>query len=279
LSQHKKNIPDEILATRKSLTEITAPKGAKCIIVLPDSSTVWLNAGSKIKYDKSFNFKDRTIELIGEAYFSVAKNENCMFKVKTSDLIVGALGTKFNVKAYPEEETIMATLEEGKIDVELINVKKAAEQIILKPNENMIFYKADKKLQIVASQNNVNSRPDDILETKQSVSKIKIISNVNTELYTSWKDDKWIFLGEPLPVLASKLERRYNVKIIFAEDELRSYKFSGTIENETIEQIMQALRLTAPLKFQTKKNTIILSVDEKLKQKYKKIITSYSNQE
>jgi ferric-dicitrate binding protein FerR (iron transport regulator) len=279
LLKSRQNALDELMAIQKSPTEIIAPKGAKCKVVLPDSSTVWLNAGSKIKYNKSFNIKDRTIELLGEAYFDVAKNEDCEFKVKTSELIIRALGTKFNVKAYPDEETVTATLEEGKIDVKLVNGKKTSEDIVLKPSENIIFYKAKNKIQIVASHNNESSQQNNEANTNTTLPKIKIISDVNTKLFTSWKDDRWIILGEPLQDLSSKLERRFNVKIIFADEELRNYKFSGTIENETIEQILHALKLTAPLKYKIKKNTVILSIDNKLKRKYNHIITPNNDTE
>jgi len=254
-------------------TEIQAPLGAKCRVILPDNTEVWLNAGSTIIYDKSFNFKERLIQLQGEAYFAVVANKDCPFRVKTTDLLITALGTKFNIKAYPEEETITATLEEGKIDIKLINGKKSAEQIILNPNENIVFYKIDSRLKLDSS-NNFKPELKKIEYKTQAIHKIKIESDIKTELYTSWKENRWIFLGEPLPSLASKLERRFNMRIVFTEDLLRDYKFSGTIENETIEQILQALRLTAPLKYRIEKDTIILSVDDQLLGKYKRIIRS-----
>ncbi len=254
-----------------SLTEIVAPLGAKCKVTLPDKTIVWLNAGSKISYDKSFNLKERLVQLEGEAYFSVAENKTCPFEVKTSDILITALGTKFNVKAYPEEETITATLEEGKINVVPIHAKKSTEPIILKPNENIVYYKHDNSLKLDNADGQY-PKGDKNVKNIAVPSKIKIASDVNTELYTSWKEERWIFLGEPLPSLASKLERRFNMHIVFADDQLKDYKFSGSIENETVEQILQALRLTAPLKFKIVKNTIILSVDHQLLIKYDKII-------
>ena len=257
--------------SNNSVTEIVAPLGAKCRVTLPDKTIVWLNAGSKILYDKSYNTKERLVQLEGEAYFSVAKNKTCPFEVKTSDILVTALGTKFNVKAYPDEETISATLEEGKIDVKLINGKKNTEPIILKPNENIVYYKTDSRLRL----DEANGQFSTPFKNKKDVlasTNIKIASDVNTELYTSWKEDRWIFLGEPLPSLASKLERRFNLHIVFADDLLKEYKFSGSIENETIEQILKALRLTAPLKYKIERNTVILSIDPQLVKKYKKII-------
>ncbi|HEX3007572.1 MAG TPA: FecR family protein, partial [Bacteroidales bacterium] len=100
----------------EQVTEITAPLGAKSFVKLPDGTSIWLNAGSKVSYDKNFNAKERKINLSGEAFFNVVTNKEKPFTVHTSDIIVRAFGTRFNVKAYPEEKTITATLEEGKID-------------------------------------------------------------------------------------------------------------------------------------------------------------------
>ncbi|MBN2612001.1 MAG: FecR family protein [Bacteroidales bacterium] len=251
-------------------TEIIAPLGSKCKVMLPDNTEVWLNAGSRIYYDITYQTTQRLVHLEGEAYFSVARQEDCPFRVQTSDLMVTALGTKFNVKAYPEEETITTTLEEGKIDVKLLSGKRKAEQIVLKPNDNIVFYRSDYSIKFDGSDENIVSGR--VSDKSGSQHKVEIKSDVNTELYTSWKEDRWIFLGEPLPSLAAKLERRFNMRIVFAEELLRNYKFSGTIENETIEQILQALRLTAPLKYTIEKNTVVLSVDYQLVKKYRKII-------
>lgn len=271
LPLHEKYAEKISVESGDSKTEIMAPLGAKCRIILPDNSEVWLNAGSRIVYDKTFNYRERMIHLEGEAYFSVAENKDCPFKVTTSEIMITALGTKFNVKAYPEEETITATLEEGKIDIKLINGKRNNEEIVLKPNENIVYYRVDSRLKL-DNLDKLQSGTYHVAQKAQSVPKIKIIPVINTELYTSWKEDRWIFLGEPLPLLASKLERRFNLRIVFAEELLKSYKFSGAIENETIEQILQALRFTAPLKYRFEKDTIILSVDDQLVKKYKKII-------
>jgi ferric-dicitrate binding protein FerR (iron transport regulator) len=248
-------------------TEIIAPLGAKSIVTLPEGTKIWLNAGSKLVYNAGFNVKDRVVTLIGEAYFQVKTDKTKPFIVKTSDVIVRALGTRFNVKAYPDEKTITATLEEGKIDVQLVSSGNQ-EKIVLKPNENIVFYKDVKKQTKVIRE-----------EAKTSIAKEKVVEqlevqeNVKTILYTSWKEDKWIIESEPLSTLIPKLERKYNLTIAFSDSGLMNYKFSGSIKNETVEQILKALSFTAPVEYTIEKDTIILRTNQQLKDKFTRIIT------
>ena len=127
-------------------TEIRAPYGARTEIGLPDGSTVWLNAGSKIKYMNVFNIDNREIQLNGEAYFKVAKNADLPFDVKTGDLDIQALGTEFNVKSYDDEDIIETTLVEGKIAIKQGRKKK--ETIYLEPNQQAVYMKYNKNLTV-----------------------------------------------------------------------------------------------------------------------------------
>ena len=118
----------------ESLCIIEAPLGAKTKIKLPDKTEVVLNAGSTIKYNANFNQSDvRKVELFGEAFFDVAKNEHIPFVVKVEDLHIKALGTSFNVKAYEEEDAIVATLVEGLIEISKEGHENNA--ILLKPRQ------------------------------------------------------------------------------------------------------------------------------------------------
>jgi len=91
---------------------VIAPKGSNSVSILPDGTKVWLNAGTTLKYTNKFGIKSREVELVGEAYFKVATNPEKPFTVITSELKIRALGTAFNVKAYPDEKVITTTLEE-----------------------------------------------------------------------------------------------------------------------------------------------------------------------
>jgi ferric-dicitrate binding protein FerR (iron transport regulator) len=250
-----------------AITEVFAPLGAKSRVLLPDGTVLWLNAGSKLTYSNTFNVKDRVVDLSGEAFFHVKTNKAKPFIVKTSDIIVRALGTKFNVKAYPDEKTITATLEEGKIDVQVTNSSKKQGKIILKPNENVVFHKEGFIQTNIQEDKKVSQKP---VVSEQNV---EIQENIKTELYTSWKEDRWIIESEPLSSLIPKLERRFNLKICFTDKELTKYKFTGTFKNETAEQIMNALRFTAPVDYKITKDTISLYMNQNLKDKFTRTIT------
>jgi transmembrane sensor len=253
-----------------SPTEITAPLAAKSMIKMPDGSIVWLNAGSKITYYEDFNKNDRKVMLTGEAFFSVATNKSKPFTVYTSDIIVRAFGTRFNVKAYPEEKTVTTTLEEGKVDVKYTGKLMQEESIVLKPNEKFVFFKPG----LAVERKNAKPISKSKLQPELAKSAVVVEKNINIALYTSWKDERWIIQSIPLETLAPMLERRLNMKISFTNDKLKKYKFSGIIENETAEQIMAALKMTAPLDFKISKDTIVLTNNRKLEEKYSHIISS-----
>lgn len=255
--------------------EISVPLGSRNSIKLPDGTRVWLNAGTTLAYNENYGRKTRTLDLTGEAYFDVAKDKSHPFIVKTAGLVVKALGTKFNIKAYPDEKTISATLEEGKIDVSLLNRNGQTQKVVLNPNQKIIYFKKIRESEIytesIEDKANLKSVPDKDISMK--LKDASILTNVQTELFTSWKDARWIIKGEPLGTLAPMLERRYNLRIVFNEEELKKYKFSGTIENETVDQLLKAMRLTAPLDYSINKDTIILTLNKNYKDEFGKIMT------
>lgn len=226
-----------------SYTVITAPMGAKSYVDLPDGTKVWLNAGSKLKYNFSYGKENRSVILIGEGYFDVAKIKDIPFLVQTSKVEIKALGTKFNVKAYSDEQMITATLEEGKIEVRTTGENIKQQTVILLPNERASFY----------------------------ANTLSVSRNVNTTLYTSWKDNKWILEGITLGSLGTMMERRYNITMIFNNESLRDYKFTGTIENRTLEQILSAIKFTAPIEYKIHKDTVLIDVNSRLTERFKKL--------
>ena len=262
---------ESIVAQTNKIIEVSTPLGARSMIKMPDSTLIWLNAGTTITYSQDYGQQTRTLNLNGEAYFNVAKDSLHTFIVNTEGITVRALGTRFNVKAYPEEKTISATLEEGKIDIRVISMSDKNERVLLKANDKLIYHKETNE-----TEKYVESADDKVShEANRSVKPkdINLLSNVRTELYTSWKDPRWIIYREPLITLAPMLERRFNLKIIFDDEQLKKYKFTGIIENETIDQILSALKLTAPLDYEINKDTIRLSMDISSKEEFKRIMT------
>lgn len=250
---------------KSSLTTITAPLGSKSIVDLPDGTKVWINAGSQLTYTNNYGKLNREVKLVGEAYFNVRTNPAIPFIVKTSDISVKALGTRFNVKAYPDEKTITTTLEEGKIQVTMLHKKSDHKMVELKPKDMITYIKAP---------GTVNKREEKPVIQPEVITEGGVLSDivpeVKTELQTSWKDNTWIIEGQPLEELIPLLERRYNVIISFDKSEIKDLKFTSKIQNETIEQILMALELSSPIKFSISNNNITIHLNNSLLEKYSK---------
>ncbi len=247
--------------------EIEVPYGSRSTVILPDGSKIWLNAGSKIKYNRHFYKNSREVFLEGEAYFNVEKTKR-PFIVYTSHINIHVLGTVFNVKSYPEEDNIEATLIQGNIRIES---KKSDKPVFLKPKEKLTFHKHDAKAEV--SQYKKEDEPDqtrykastDIKVDLIPVQAIHIKRNVNTEEYTSWKDGNLIFNKEPLESLARKLERKYDITFSFENEELKKYSYSGTLRDFPLEQVLRALELTSPVKYSINEKTVRLYFNKDFK--------------
>lgn len=248
-----------------SYCTITTPLGSKMRMELQDGTIVWLNAGSTFKYPVDFSTLQRDVFLTGEAFFKVASNKKWPFVVHTKELNVKAVGTAFNVKAYPNEKAVTTTLVEGIVKLEDAEKKFS---YTLKPKQELV-YLTEKS----ASDKTVSSEADSNIAVEQNSGITRIENSVlkdevNTNVAVSWKDKRWIIQGETIGNLAVMLERRYNIKINILSEELESFRFSGTIENETIEQVMSYLRYTIPMKYTLNKGFVDLKIDNTLKEKY-----------
>lgn len=268
------------LAIEEGPYEISVPQGAKTKIVLPDSSIVWLNAGSKIIHASDFNQTERSVELQGEAYFEVNTNPDKPFIVKTAHLDVVATGTSFNVKAYPGEKTISATLVEGNVVIEIPYTNDRLLTYELEPNQNFTYDIVERR---VANMDELNNKvpkeemPAEIaMKEIGEVNKPKILlqNNIKPELFTSWKDDVWIIEGETLESMATMLSRRFNTEINIQTEELKTYRFTGKIKNETLEQVLDILQMTTPLKYSLGKGHVDWIIDPNHKEKFDILIKS-----
>ena len=255
-----------------SYFEALAPKGSRSFITLSDGSTVWLNSGTKLRYQSNFGQKSRDLFLEGEAYFVVARNPEIPFRVKTSDVWITAIGTAFNVKAYTDESIIETTLEKGEIRIDALDdskLKVESSPVFLKPNQKAVFVKRNKNLSV----NSAVQKPQ--IATKEPAVKMKTIplrvdSMVDTKLTTSWKDSRWIFKSEKLVRLAPILERRYDITVTFRDSVLRSYKFTGTLKEESLEQVLKAMCLAAPIRYEIDHNQVLFFKDSSKKTIYYK---------
>jgi transmembrane sensor len=248
-----------------AFNEISAPKGSRTIITLPDGTLVWLNAGSKIRFPMDFLNGDRKVSLVGEGYFEVVKYPEKRFIVHTSDLAIKVWGTKFNVKAYPEERIIQTTLVEGSISIKKLKGGPFEKETYLMPNQTAVYYKSVDG----ASTNKLAVHPP---LGKVKPRSILVRNQINTVLFTSWKDKKWIIDGQPLGDLAHELERRFNVEIRFENESIKQYRFTGILSDETFEQVLEVIKFSAPIEYSVANNLVVLRENVDSKSNYDKFL-------
>jgi ferric-dicitrate binding protein FerR (iron transport regulator) len=254
-----------ITGKKKDITyhEITVPYGSKIKILLADSSVVWLNSGSTLTYPNRFAEVNREVFLEGEAFFEIHKSYHKPFYVRTYDINIKVLGTSFNVKAYPEEDIVETTLISGYIQIEENEKEgKRAEKISVQSQQKAIYLKKSRQLSLETKES-FKSQP---LDSKKGTNLVNIddlqkIQDMDIE--TSWKDNRLLFRDEQLSNLAKKLERWYNVEIEIKDDEIGNYKFTGSIKNETIEQVMEAFKFASSLDYEIHKNKIEITKSNK----------------
>ncbi len=247
--------------------EYVAPLGSRSFIKMPDGSKIWLNAGTTLKYKNNFGIDKREISLSGEAFFEIEKNPRLPFIVQTSELNITALGTKFNVKAYDEEKTIETTLIEGSVKLEGNNFQ-LAEDVVLKRNEKAIF---TKKAQSVEINERIHPPANAIKEVMPKTG-LKIISAVESAPIISWKEERWVINNEKLGSLSQKLERRFAVNFIFDNDLLKEYSFGGTLEDETLEQVLDAICSSSPIKYVVEGKSVYIMSDKQKLKKFKHLL-------
>lgn len=250
-----------------AMVTVTSPKGATTKIELSDGTEVWLNAGSKLQYAQSYNLRGREVKLEGEAFFKVHTNAQKPFTVRASDLRILALGTSFNVKAYPEDKTVVTTLVDGEVKIDGSKTTTPF-GLMMKPHQHVVYKKS------LGNNDREQGKPPVTTGDSATAAPIESREVNNTEIYTAWKDGSWIVAAQTMEELAVTMERRFNVKVIFKEQELKEYRFSGTFRKETLEQVLNILRLTAPLKYTIDKGIVTLELDNELKEKYLKTFKS-----
>ena len=233
-------VPDRSAgAIAKGNSEISTHNGSKTHLVLPDGTLVWLNAGSRIAYDKNFGNTVREVSLTGEAFFDVARNADRPFVIHTARIDIKVLGTRFNVRSYPSDKTTEATLIRGSIEVSIKD--RPSEKIILKPDEKLVVANDDSALHRNIAGRNAVKRDQSLV----NICKPTYESATGAVIETSWIDNKLIFQDEEFGELARQMERWYGVYIRFDRPGLEEWRFTGTFQHETIQQALEALKLTA----------------------------------
>jgi len=239
-----------------ALTEVTTPFGSRSEVRLPDGTQVILNAGSVVTYRNDYNSTNRNISLSGEAYFKVARNEAIPFIVNVGSVSIRALGTEFNVKAYTDENSIETTLIAGKINITCEGTGDSIETLDLIPNQKAIFIRDEQGflLEDLRESDSTNLEP-----VRSTISNILIAPKVNTDQVVAWTEGKLILRSESLDKLCVELERKYDVKVVFMDDEIKKFRYTGVLLDETLEQVLNVIGLTSPIRYTLDGKTVYLN--------------------
>lgn len=216
---------------KKELTynTIIIPKGGEYKLTLMDGTRIWLNSNSKLRFPSEFGEGIRKVELEGEGYFEVAKDSVHPFVVDMNNVQVKVLGTSFNANAYSDLNEIVTTLVEGKVEV---NDSLFGSKDLLLPNQQYSFNRLTGKV---------------------------VKQEVDTRIYTAWKDGRFVFEDESLQDIMKRLSRWYNVEVIFLNDSVKDLKFSGDLTRyEKIDQILELIELTQKVKFTIKNRNLLV---------------------
>lgn len=211
---------------------VEAPFGSSARVTLPDGSRVWVNAGSRLCYSQGFGQKDRIVTMNGECYFEVQKNEEMPFYVRTDNLHVKVLGTKFNFRDYPDDGESIVSLKEGRVALKS-TTRPYEDEKYLTPNQRAIFDKTTGDIWI-KDKDNTNS--------------------------SNWTDGDLYFDEELLPDIAHDLERMYNVKITLADRSLEKMRVFGNFEARElrIDEVMKLLEKTNSIRYKIEGYNIII---------------------
>ena len=206
------------------------PRGAEYFIILSDSTKVWLNSDSRLTYPVKFGRGERKVELIGEAYFEVSRDQSKPFVVKTGGQVIEVLGTAFNVSSYAESDLVYTTLVEGKVKVYAEDNTGLSQNLL--PGYQTYYYK-----------------------TSGDIS----IREVNIKEYVAWKEGMFSFRNKTLETMMETLSRWYNINVIFENKNRKDIKFTGDIQRyEELDKLLFLLERTHEVKFEINDNVLVI---------------------
>ena len=207
----------------------STPSGRKFRMTLDDGSFVHLNSASSITYPNKFNTESRDIEIVGEAYFDIKRDETRPFNIKVKDYSIQVLGTSFNIQSYEDEEDFSVTVESGTVKVVLD--EEEASSAILEKGQKLIFNPATNVTEIIEVESS-----DEI----------------------SWRKGILKFDSTPLSKVEKILERWYGVEVVIVGNELNKKPITGIHKNKNIKSVIEALTYATRATYEIKNNSIII---------------------
>ena len=222
--------PDTLIPVALAWHKVIVPRGGEFQISLEDGTRVWLNSESTLKYPEVFTGTTREVFLEGEAYFEVAKDKDKPFIVKTKEQSIEALGTKFNVSAYPTDSLLTTTLLEGSV---LLTTQNLLHPMVLKPNEQFVYNKRTRSA---------------------------LLQQVDANRFVSWTTGYYYFPEQSLEAILYRLSHVYGVQFTVKSEALKRRTFTGTFyRGQSIKDIMEIIHLSIPVRYKIDDHHVTIS--------------------
>lgn len=220
----------EQLVTEMKYNTLEIPRGAEYFIILSDSTKVWLNSESRLHYPVRFMGSERQVELSGEAYFEVSKNQNIPFKVVSAGQVVEVLGTEFNISSYKEDDFIYTTLVKGKVKVY--------------PEDDPELY-----------QNLIPGHQTYMDKENSDIS----IHKVNVNEFIAWKNGLFSFKNKTMEDMMATISRWYDISYEFEDAKKKKIRFTGELKRyENLEPMLTLIEETNEIKFEKNGQKIVI---------------------
>ena len=203
------------------MVEIKTNPGMTTSVELPDGTEVVLNSSSSLRYPSRFADDKREVKLVGEAFFSVAKDEKKFIVGTLNNSKIVVHGTEFNVEAYKGSRTVQTTLVSGKVSFSYVNNGRR-NNVMMIPGQKVIY---------------------DIVREKV------VVKEVNVDVETCWKDGRLIFRNTPFEDILNSLSKRYNVEFILKKASLKQNSFTATFTKQRLERILEHFRISSNIHF------------------------------
>ena len=199
---------------------IRTPLGGEYSLTLADGTKVWLNAMSELRYPVAFGEGVREVELKGEAYFEVEKNEGKPFIVKTDEFNVRVLGTSFNISAYLDSPLAHTTLCSGHVRIN--DRTNPGKEVDILPGEQLLFHRDNREISV---------------------------REVDTDVFVSWREGFFQFDNNTVEEVFTILQRWYNIQVFYANVEVRQELFTGKLPRfDNLQIIIDLIERVSDLK-------------------------------
>lgn len=200
------------------------PRGAEYQLMLADGMRVKLNSESRVRFPDEFQSNERRVYLHGEAYFQVARDENCPFLVEAEGVTVKVLGTEFNVKAYRGND-VSTTLVTGRV-----SVAAGTDSLVLNPGQ--------------------------LCEMKDNTLTVREADLVSV---LAWKNGEFVFKDVTLEEMMNELSRWYDMEVEYESEDLKADRYYIYVErSKTLEEVLDKVALTGKIKYKIDGKKVIV---------------------